>query len=94
MLHFPPSCFLPASQPPFSQDRFYESCPPGVVMGLAWTAMGGSTLYVEIVMGLAWTAIHGSTLNMEAVMHAAALCANERQGLCKPRGRMHQGMSL
>mmetsp|Transcript_22464 Transcript_22464/g.62033 ORF Transcript_22464/g.62033 Transcript_22464/m.62033 type:complete len:1027 (-) Transcript_22464:288-3368(-) len=34
-------------QPPFSQDRFYESCPPGVVMGLAWTAMGGSTLYVE-----------------------------------------------
>ena len=35
-------------QPPFAEDRFYESCPPGVVMGLAWTALGGSTLYVEV----------------------------------------------
>ncbi|KAI8475159.1 MAG: Lon protease C-terminal proteolytic domain-containing protein [Monoraphidium minutum] len=33
--------------PPFAQDRFYESTPEGVVMGLAWTAMGGATLYVE-----------------------------------------------
>lgn len=28
----------------------YESTPPGVVMGLAWTAMGGSTLYIETAM--------------------------------------------
>lgn len=34
-------------QPPFSSDRFYDQTPPGVVMGLAWTAMGGATLYVE-----------------------------------------------
>ncbi|CAL5228054.1 g11119 [Coccomyxa viridis] len=34
-------------QPPFTSDRIYDSTPPGVVMGLAWTAMGGSTLYVE-----------------------------------------------
>lgn len=34
-------------QPPFSNDRIYDSTPPGVVTGLAWTAMGGSTLYVE-----------------------------------------------
>ncbi|KAJ9508112.1 hypothetical protein QJQ45_021405, partial [Haematococcus lacustris] len=28
-------------------DKFYEVTPPGVVMGLAWTSMGGATLYVE-----------------------------------------------
>lgn len=31
----------------FSHDRMYDETPPGVVMGLAWTAMGGSTLYIE-----------------------------------------------
>ncbi|XP_023294850.2 lon protease homolog, mitochondrial isoform X1 [Lucilia cuprina] len=31
----------------FSSDRMYELTPPGVVMGLAWTAMGGSALYIE-----------------------------------------------
>ncbi|XP_042903282.1 lon protease homolog, mitochondrial isoform X2 [Parasteatoda tepidariorum] len=34
-------------KPVFTHDRLYESTPPGVVMGLAWTAMGGSTLYIE-----------------------------------------------
>lgn len=34
-------------QAPFAKDRFYESTPAGVVMGLAWTSMGGATLYVE-----------------------------------------------
>lgn len=34
-------------QPPFTQDRIYDTTPPGVVMGLAWTSMGGATLYVE-----------------------------------------------
>ena len=34
-------------QPPFSPDRIYNDTPVGVVMGLAWTAMGGSSLYVE-----------------------------------------------
>ena len=33
--------------PIFTSDRMYEITPPGVVMGLAWTAMGGSTLYIE-----------------------------------------------
>ncbi|KAL9908821.1 lon protease homolog, mitochondrial isoform 4-T4 [Glossina fuscipes fuscipes] len=31
----------------FSSDRLYKETPPGVVMGLAWTAMGGSALYIE-----------------------------------------------
>ncbi|KAG7164684.1 lon protease homolog, mitochondrial-like [Homarus americanus] len=34
-------------KPKFSHDRMYQETPPGVVMGLAWTAMGGSTLYIE-----------------------------------------------
>uniref|UniRef100_A0A182NDM9 Lon protease homolog, mitochondrial n=1 Tax=Anopheles dirus TaxID=7168 RepID=A0A182NDM9_9DIPT len=34
-------------KPIFTHDRMYDSTPPGVVMGLAWTAMGGSALYIE-----------------------------------------------
>lgn len=34
-------------KPIFTHERMYEVTPPGVVMGLAWTAMGGSTLYIE-----------------------------------------------
>lgn len=34
-------------KPIFTHDRMYETTPPGVVMGLAWTSMGGSTLYIE-----------------------------------------------
>ena len=32
---------------PFISDRLYETTPLGVVMGLAWTSMSGTTLYVE-----------------------------------------------
>nr|NVI75683.1 Lon protease [Cucujiformia] len=31
----------------FAHERMYVKTPPGVVMGLAWTAMGGSALYIE-----------------------------------------------
>lgn len=34
-------------QPVFAEDRYYEKTPIGVCMGLAWTSMGGATLYVE-----------------------------------------------
>ncbi|KAF3778335.1 Lon protease-like protein [Nymphaea thermarum] len=34
-------------KPVFHADRIYDQTPEGVVMGLAWTAMGGSTLYIE-----------------------------------------------
>ncbi|ODM97770.1 Lon protease, mitochondrial [Orchesella cincta] len=34
-------------KPVFTHDRLYLDTPPGVVMGLAWTAMGGSTLFIE-----------------------------------------------
>lgn len=36
-------------KPVFSTDRFYDELPVGVVTGLAWTAMGGATLYIETV---------------------------------------------
>uniref|UniRef100_A0A7S2RZQ8 Lon protease homolog n=1 Tax=Rhizochromulina marina TaxID=1034831 RepID=A0A7S2RZQ8_9STRA len=37
-------------KPVFTSDRLYEDQPPaGVVMGLAWTAMGGSSLYIESI---------------------------------------------
>ncbi|KAF1770081.1 hypothetical protein GCK72_001899 [Caenorhabditis remanei] len=37
-------------RPKFTSDRMYEVTPPGVIMGLAWTAMGGSALYIETVL--------------------------------------------
>uniref|UniRef100_A0A0K0CXZ1 Lon protease homolog n=1 Tax=Angiostrongylus cantonensis TaxID=6313 RepID=A0A0K0CXZ1_ANGCA len=37
-------------RPKFPSDRMYEKTPPGVTMGLAWTAMGGSALYIEAVL--------------------------------------------
>ncbi|KAJ2963605.1 hypothetical protein NQZ79_g1393 [Umbelopsis isabellina] len=36
--------------PVFHSDRLYDRTPPGVVMGLAWTSMGGSSLYIESVL--------------------------------------------
>jgi ATP-dependent Lon protease len=34
-------------KPMFTTDRFYDRTPVGVCMGLAWTSMGGATLYIE-----------------------------------------------
>jgi len=34
-------------KPIFTTDRYYKTTPIGVAMGLAWTSMGGATLYVE-----------------------------------------------
>lgn len=34
-------------KPLFTSDRFYKETPVGVCMGLAWTSMGGATLYIE-----------------------------------------------
>jgi len=36
--------------PVFTSDRLYETTPPGVAMGLAWTSMGGAALYVESII--------------------------------------------
>jgi ATP-dependent Lon protease len=34
-------------KPVFQAERIYDHTPVGVVMSLAWTAMGDSTLYIE-----------------------------------------------
>ncbi len=34
-------------KPVFTSDRFYKVNPIGVATGLAWTSMGGATLYIE-----------------------------------------------
>ena len=36
-------------KPKFTSDRFYPETPVGVCMGLAWTELGGATLYVEAI---------------------------------------------
>lgn len=36
-------------KPIFTSDRYYTQTPIGICMGLAWTSMGGATLYVEVV---------------------------------------------
>ncbi|MEC7839451.1 MAG: endopeptidase La [Chlamydiota bacterium] len=35
--------------PIYTSDRFYKETPVGVCTGLAWTAMGGATLYIEAI---------------------------------------------
>ncbi|HAZ15337.1 MAG: endopeptidase La [Chlamydiae bacterium GWC2_50_10] len=37
-------------KPRFLTDRYYKKTPVGVCMGLAWTSLGGATLYVEAVL--------------------------------------------
>lgn len=49
--------------PVFTSDRLYDITPPGVVMGLAWTQMGGAALYVESILEQALN--HNSRPGME-----------------------------
>ncbi len=42
--------------PIFTSDRLYDFTPPGVAMGLAWTSMGGSALYIESIIQSALSA--------------------------------------
>jgi Lon-like ATP-dependent protease len=42
--------------PVYISDRLYDINPPGVAMGLAWTSMGGSALYIESIVQSALSA--------------------------------------
>lgn len=55
--------------PVFTSDRLYDTTPPGVAMGLAWTSMGGAALYVESIL--------------EAALNAASRPGLERTGNLK-----------
>ncbi|KAL9619690.1 MAG: hypothetical protein Q9160_005710 [Pyrenula sp. 1 TL-2023] len=65
--------------PIFTSDRLYDTTPPGVAMGLAWTSMGGAALYVESILESAIS--HSSrpglerTGNLKAVMKESTLIA-------------------
>ena len=65
--------------PIFTSDRLYDTTPPGVAMGLAWTSMGGAALYVESILETALS--HSSrpglerTGNLKAVMKESTIIA-------------------
>ena len=65
--------------PVFTSDRLYDTTPPGVAMGLAWTQMGGAALYVESILENALS--HASrpglerTGNLKTVMKESTLIA-------------------
>ncbi|KAI4116464.1 MAG: hypothetical protein LQ345_003115 [Seirophora villosa] len=65
--------------PVFTSDRLYETTPPGVAMGLAWTSMGGAALYVESILENALSATSRPGLertgNLKNVMRESTLIA-------------------
>lgn len=65
--------------PIFTSDRLYDITPPGVVMGLAWTQMGGAALYVESILETALTSSSRPALertgNLRDVMKESTLVA-------------------
>jgi Lon-like ATP-dependent protease len=65
--------------PVFTSDRLYDTTPPGVAMGLAWTQMGGAALYVESILESALTPSSrpglATTGNLKAVMKESTTIA-------------------
>ncbi|KAL7269945.1 ATP-dependent Lon protease pim1 [Rhizina undulata] len=65
--------------PVFTSDRLYDITPPGVVMGLAWTQMGGAALYVESILETALTPSSRPALertgNLKSVMKESTTIA-------------------
>lgn len=65
--------------PVFTSDRLYETTPPGVAMGLAWTSMGGAALYVESILENALSATSrpglSQTGNLKNVMKESTIIA-------------------
>ncbi|KAJ2702787.1 ATP-dependent Lon protease pim1 [Coemansia sp. IMI 203386] len=62
--------------PVYDSDRLYENTPAGVVMGLAWTSLGGSALYIESVVEATLSSDNGTD-------------GGDANGDGGPRGRLH-----
>lgn len=60
---------------PYSRDRYEGNDFPGVVMGLAWTAVGGVILYIEASAGSAKSEKLTLTGNLGDVMKESAMIA-------------------
>ncbi|TKA31320.1 Lon protease mitochondrial [Salinomyces thailandicus] len=63
--------------PIFTADRLYDTTPPGVAMGLAWTSMGGAALYVESILENALT--HSSNAGLERTGNLKAIMKESTQ---------------
>ncbi|KAK4450674.1 mitochondrial Lon protease [Podospora aff. communis PSN243] len=65
--------------PVFTSDRLYDVTPPGVTMGLAWTQMGGTAMYVESILQSALTSSSRPALeitgNLKTVMKESSSIA-------------------
>nr|KJB26312.1 hypothetical protein B456_004G236600 [Gossypium raimondii] len=64
-------------KPVFHAERIYDQTPVGVVMGLAWTAMGGSTLYIEtteVEQGEGKGALHVTGQLGDVMKESAQIC--------------------
>ena len=65
--------------PIFTSDRLYETTPPGVAMGLAWTSLGGAALYVESILETTFSASSRPGLertgNLKNVMKESTIIA-------------------
>lgn len=60
-------------KPIFTSDRFYAQPPVGVCTGLAWTALGGATLYIETI------AVHAEKTSMRLTGQAGDVMKESSQ---------------
>lgn len=76
-------------KPRFMSERLFTQTPPGVTMGLAWTSMGGSALYIET--SAVRKCVHGCTLAplalATAMTHALPTQAGPACGLPAQHGQ-------
>ncbi len=74
-------------KPMFTNESLYQKPRPGVVMGLAWTSMGGDTLFVEAKGVRAKTAGFKQTGQLGDVMvESSEIAYTFVRGLCRDEG--------